>query len=184
MTVRVALSGSAGTGKSTLGRRLAAALGVPFIEEGMRERLERGLNLHSLGMDDLRELLVELWEEQAERQRAAARGFVADRSAADFAAFWIHYGFAHDAEATDAWTERMIKELPAYDRVLLFPWGVLPLRHDGVRSTNRWLQFKYQATVEGVLAQFAPDGLVRRVPATTDLDERLAFALASVRRAT
>ena len=40
---RLGLSGSAGTGKSTLGRALAAALDVPYLPEGMRSRLEAGL---------------------------------------------------------------------------------------------------------------------------------------------
>ncbi len=54
---RIALSGSAGTGKTTLGRLLAERLGVPFIEEGMRARLERGLDVHRFDKDDWRKLV-------------------------------------------------------------------------------------------------------------------------------
>ena len=54
---RIALCGSAGTGKTTLGRALAEELDLPYIEEGMRRRLEGGLDVHSLGEDGCRGLL-------------------------------------------------------------------------------------------------------------------------------
>lgn len=177
MSARIAMSGSAGTGKTTLGRRLARELGVPFIEEGMRARLEGGLDLHAMTPLELRDLIVALWDEQCEREAAAAGGYVADRSSADFAAFWIHYGYAGDLEATDAWIARMNAALARYDAVALCPWGALPLVHDGVRSTNRWLQFKYQALVEGVLARFAPPERVVRVAVTDDFEARVAQVL-------
>jgi len=175
---RIALSGSAGTGKSTLGRRLAADLGVPFIEEGMRARLEGGLDLHALDRAGHVALMHDLWNEQraAETRALADRGgFVADRSSADFAAFWLHYGFTDDRAATEAWFETTLGLLGTYDRVFLFPWGVLPIDADGVRSTNRWIQFRFQALVESLLARFAPPGKVAHVPHTEDFEARLRF---------
>jgi len=171
---RLALSGSAGTGKTTLGRRLAADLGLPFLEEGMRRRLVEGLDLHRHTTRDLVRLMHELWDEQVAAEDAARDGFVADRSSADFAAFWIHYGLLHDREATEEWLGRALARLLRYDRILLLPWGVLPLADDGVRSTNRWSQFQFQATVEGLLARHAPRGRLLRVPPTDDLAGRLA----------
>ena len=53
--MKLALSGSAGTGKTTLGRRLAAETGLPYVPEGMREWLERpGADIHTLGESGLR----------------------------------------------------------------------------------------------------------------------------------
>jgi broad specificity phosphatase PhoE/nicotinamide riboside kinase len=179
---RVALSGSAGTGKTTLGRRLAEVLGVPFLEEGMRRRLAAGLDLHRLATAGLERLLHELWDEQVALEDAARGGFVADRSAADHAAFWIHYGLLHERERTEAWLATTLARLRRYDRVLLFPWGVLPLADDGVRSTNRWAQFQFQATLEGLLLRHAPAGRLLRVPASDDLQARLDGVLALLRR--
>jgi broad specificity phosphatase PhoE/nicotinamide riboside kinase len=177
---RLALSGSSGTGKSTLGRRLADALGVPFLEERMRIRLQSGLDLHGLDLSDFRRLLVELWEEQDALEHEARDGFVADRSVADHAAFWIHYGMIHDRAATEPWMERLLARLPDYDRVLLFPWGVLPLADDGVRSTNRWAQFQFQVTLEGLLARHLPPERLLAVPAVDDLEQRVARVLAAL----
>ncbi|MGQ0552220.1 MAG: histidine phosphatase family protein [Planctomycetota bacterium] len=185
--LRLAVSGSAGTGKTTLGRRLAADLGVPYLEEGMRRRIERGLQLHLLSPAEVSIILRELWNEQREREEAAsATGFVADRCSADYAAFWIHYGLHHlspsaaEAAVTEDWIASCLQRLDRYDRVLLFPWGALPLREDGVRSTNRWTQFQYQSVLETMLRRHAPSGLVLPVSTSDDLELRLRFVRAEL----
>src|SRR5688572_19066707 len=92
---RIAISGSAGVGKSTLARCLAERLGVPYIGEGMREYLERtGTNLHALGAEGVRRVVLALWEERKAAEEDARDGFVADRSSYDFGAFWLYYHFA------------------------------------------------------------------------------------------
>ncbi|MDP6935191.1 MAG: histidine phosphatase family protein, partial [Myxococcota bacterium] len=110
----LSLAGSAGTGKSTLGQRLATMLDVPFIEEGMRQRIRDGLALDCLKGQQIRDLIEELWEQQLESQERALRahgGFVADRSPVDFAAFWLHYGFAHDPAGSDEFFSRTVDGL-------------------------------------------------------------------------
>ena len=175
--LRVALSGSAGTGKSTLGRLLARELGLPFLEEGMRARLEAGLDLHALDARGWPALIEELWIEQREREERAAGGFVCDRSSVDYAAFWLHYDLFADAAETERWIERSLAEAERYDRILPFPWGVLPLEDDGVRTTNRWVQFRFQALLEALLERSPAAPRVLRVPATPSLEERLAAVL-------
>ena len=180
---RVALSGSAGTGKTTLARHLADRWGVPYIDEGMRRRLEAGLDLHSLTMQEFRQLNVDLRNEQEEREQAAIAahgGFVADRSALDYAAFWLIYNFfeyeAETAEVMDTARRYGAK----YDAIVLLPWGVLPLRRDGVRSTNPWQQRHYQATVEGLLRRDVEPGRLLEVPGLTDLAQRVGWVTARV----
>lgn len=181
---RLALSGSAGVGKTTLGRRLSERFGVPYIPEGMRKRLEGGLNLHALTHPQLRALVEELWAEQQAAERAAIAqhgGFIADRSALDYAAFWLHYRFTDDQEATERFFAQTMGWVTTYDRILLLPWGVLPLQADGIRSSNPWLQRHYQATVEGLLArELAPSRLLR-MPALVDLDERVGWVARALR---
>ena len=174
---RIALSGSAGTGKTTLGRALAKHMGVPFIEEGMRARLEAGLDIHSLDMNGFRNLLRELWQEQKAAERAARNGFVADRSSLDYAAFWLHYNLWEQQAETDAFFAEMQSAARDYDRILLFPWGVIPIRADGVRATNPWLQLRFQTILEGMLDRFTEDDQLTRLPAIDGVDIRLAHCL-------
>ena len=178
---RIALSGSAGVGKTTLGKALAERLGVSFIEEGMRERLESGLDLHTLDRDQHRALVEELFDEcWAAPEGSANVGFVADRSPIDFLAFWLYYGFAADAEPTKRFATRCDDAMAALDCVIVLPWGALPLVDDGIRTPNRWRQLHFQALVEGLLGRRAPAGKVHLLPDDViDLSARIDWASAA-----
>lgn len=178
MPKRIAISGSAGTGKSTLARRLAAELGLPYIGEGMREYLERtGRTLHDVGHDGLRDLILTLWEERRAAEAAAPDGFVADRGAYDYAAFWMYYHLAAWDPATDDFMAEVLSPR-RYDHIYVLPWGAIPLVADGVRSPNPWTQLHLQLLIEGVLKRHAPEAVDVRAVA---LDDRLAELLADLR---
>lgn len=180
MSHRIAFSGSAGTGKTTLARALAERLDVPYIEEGMRERVRAGLALYKMNDDQRRDLMRELWNEQREQELAAKEGFVSDRSAIDFAAFWLHYALNDAEEETQAFFDFMLEESRRVERVFLCPWGVLSLEDDGVRSTNPWLQLRYQALLEGLHGMHTDPAQLLSIPKTTSFDERISFALGNL----
>jgi predicted ATPase len=175
---RFALSGSAGTGKSTLGRALAERLGLPYIEEGIRSRVSAGLKLYELDEAGRRALVSELWEEQHEQEERATAGFVSDRSSIDYAAFWLHYGLTDAEQETQQFMERMTTAIQRVDQVILCPWGVLPLVSDGVRSTNRWLQLRFQALLEGLHGRYTSMERLVELPPIVELEERIKFVLA------
>ena len=178
MAQRIAVSGSAGTGKTTLAKAAAAELGVPYLPEGMREYLEAtGDNLHDLGFEGLRSLVLRLWDERQELEARHA-SFVADRASYDFAAFWLFYGFAKE----DADTVRLLDETlrsTRYDAVYILPWGSIPLVADGVRSTNRFAQLQTQALIAGLCSEFGPEiNWIDKV----ELTARIAVVVRDVRR--
>ena len=174
MAERIAISGSAGVGKSTLARAVAAELGVPCLPEGMREYLERTrVNIHDLGRDGLRDLVLRLWQDRAELEEKHA-SFVADRAAYDFAAFWMFYGFADDDEATHTLFASALRA-DRYQAVFLLPWGQIPLVADGIRSTNRYAQLHVQSMIVGLCAEFGPPVTWVR---PTVLAERIAVVCA------
>jgi nicotinamide riboside kinase len=173
---RLGITGSAGVGKTTLGRHLAEILAVPFVEEGMRARIEGGLDLHTLDRDGRRVLLLELLEQTLSATRDAADGFVSDCCSIDFAAFWLYYGFGFDEDATQRIFVRAERALAGYDLIVVLPWGAIPLVADGVRSANPWIQLHYQVLLEGLLARHAHTGQVVRMPLeVVGLDERLRW---------
>lgn len=155
-------------------QRLAAELGVAAIGEGMREYLVRtGTDLHSLGHDGLRDVVRRLWEERVEAEARHA-SFVADRSAYDFAAFWLYYHFADGSEETTRFFADSLRP-GRYDQLLVLPWGTIPLLADGVRSPDPWVQLHVQILIEGLLSRHAS------APVTTlqavGLDARVEEAL-------
>lgn len=176
--IRLALAGSAGTGKTTLGRALADHYGVPYVPEGMRERLEAGLDVHALSRAEFRDLIECLWAEQQARLDTAvseAGGFVADRSPWDFATFWLIYRFVHDQDAVARLFEAARQRTAQLDRLVVLPWGAIPLQDDGVRTPNTWTQRLYQSALEGLIHREVPDHRVAFMPAIDGLAERIRW---------
>lgn len=178
---RLALSGSAGTGKTTLGQALAARLGVPYVPEGMRARLEAGLALCSLGRPALRELFHELFAEQRAREAAAlatAGGFIADRSSIDFIAHWLLYGLIHPDDGVTAFCDAARTHARTYDRIIVLPFGALELAADGIRDPNPWRQYRFQGLVEGLLRREVPPASVAWLPSgTLGLEARVTWVM-------
>ncbi len=178
--MRVAVTGSAGTGKSTLVARLGRRLSLPVVPEGMREYLERtGVDLHSLGPDGLQALVLGLWEQRQVAERQS--GFVADRCSVDFAAFWLFYRF-HDAPESDRHLATWAEHARGYDRVILLPHGDIELAADGIRSSNHLVQLHVQLLIEGFLARFVPGGRVLRMPPGLDVRARADWAVDALSR--
>ncbi len=175
--MRIAVTGSAGTGKSSLSGARGRALGLPVVPEGMREYLERsGVKLHSLGHEGLKALVLALWEERGPAEEQP--GFVADRCSVDFAAFWLYYRFEADPR-TEALQRAFRERAGRYERVIVLPYGAIPLRADGVRSANRWTQLHYQLLLEGLLSRLvSPERVLRVPPSLAGLEERLSWVMA------
>lgn len=173
--MRIAISGSAGTGKSTLAKRLAEETGLPLIGEGMREYLERtGADLHSLGHEGMRSLVLRLWEERKEAEERAGQGFIADRSSFDFAAFWLYYHFAREDEETRGLFQECLRE-ERYDALWVLPWGRIPLLADGIRTPDRYIQLHLQLLLEGLLREGG--GTRWRTLRKVELEERVKEVL-------
>ena len=100
----------------------------------------------------------------------------------DYAAFWLHYGLQDEVQATELWMRTMAEEARRYDALLLFPWGALPLVDDGVRSTNRWVQLRFQSILEGLCERHAQPGQLVRVPATPNFPLRVEAVLSALRQ--
>lgn len=180
MPSRIAISGSAGTGKTTLARALADKLQVPYLEEEFRRRREAGLDPHDLNREEHRALIMELYDEALADARTPEKGFVQDRCPLDFLAFWLHYGFWGEETKSEQLFERVRDDLDHYDQIIVLPWGAIDISADGIRATNRWLQLKYQSLFEGLAHRLAPAGMLLWVPTdVTVLEDRLTFVVNS-----
>ncbi len=158
---RVGVTGSAGTGKTTLVTTVSRALGVAIVPEAMRAMLEAGFDFHTLTRAGHMDLLRRQTDDLARRLAASGDSLVTDRTPLDFAAFWLSNGYGvDDPAATAALLERAVAAMADYTAVVLLPWGRFAPAADGVRSPNPWLQLHFQTVLEGLCRRWiAPDRL-------------------------
>lgn len=152
---RIGITGSAGTGKTSLATDLSRLLGLPVRPERMRDRLEAGFDPHALARDGHRRLLTHDADDLAQDLARSHQGLITDRTPLDMVAFWLANGFGiDDPAATEALLARAICAMADYDLVVVLPWGARPIADDSVRSTNPWMQLHFQTLVEGLCQRY------------------------------
>lgn len=178
--MKIAISGAVSTGKTTLGTALAAALGLPFIEENLREMFGTG-QAGQRTKDDMATGLLLALETKRELELAQPGGFVIDRSPADILNFWFAAQLLQHPRMQDIY-DRCDAYLADYDAVLLLPWGVIALEPEARpeenirRNTNPWAQLRGSVTIAGLVHHFvAPERIVPVPKTVTTPDDRLRF---------
>lgn len=163
---RIGITGSAGTGKTSLAEAVSDLLHLPVRREAMRDRLMAGFDPHALSRDGHRRMIAGDADDLALDLARAQDGLVTDRTPLDMASFWLVNGFAvDDPAATEALLARAVCAMADYDLVVLLPWGGRPVAADGVRSTNPWMQLHFQTVVEGLCRLYvAPERLLHASP--------------------
>lgn len=163
--MKIAISGSAGIGKSTLARALAGTLRIPYIPENY-ELLAGKLKSAPPELAGLFNRVLEL--KRAEQERLGS--FVADRSAVDLLNLAIRYGLCfHENEIKD-FSERCRAAMAGYDLIVIPPWGVIPLHVHAAgeskmrRILNPWIQMSNHASIIGLLRMFVGEEKILYLP--------------------
>src|SRR5260370_2431695 len=176
---RIAISGSASVGKTSLTSALANDLGMGWMVEEMREYLESSrANVCELPPEQVGSLLMRLWGERKQRE-ANAPGFIADNCSLDFAAYALYYGCL-DSENASVLLSETVEHIGSYDAIFVLPWGVLPYTHDGIRPPNHYLHMSYQLIVEGLLQRYTPSKVHYIPESIVDLAERCKWVLSKL----
>ena len=177
MKLRLAISGSAGTGKTTLARELSHRLNLPLIPEAMRAYLEAG----GKRLDRVAQAQAEmkLAEFRAELEAAEGRlgAFVTDNGALDLDAYAHWYGCA-GASKTGAHAGR-------YDAVVILPAGILPYERDGIRQEDPAQEAQFQKLLERLAEESELESVLLRVPTQLrTVEERAEWVLEQFKRFT
>jgi adenylate kinase family enzyme len=184
--VKIAISGSAGIGKTTLASALAECRGCRLIEEGYDGLFDSDAGFIKSRSRLRREILSLLEMKNALEEEAEA--FVADRCAVDLFNLWMSRGFGDDQELTGCLYQRCRRYVEKYDFVFVLPWSAIPLRQIGLpvnrrRAMNPWSQLYNHANVIGLLHQWLPSTRLVPIPfGLIELRERVAFACEQIDR--
>ncbi|WP_257453747.1 uroporphyrinogen-III C-methyltransferase [Archangium lipolyticum] len=171
---RIAITGSASVGKTTLVNALGSRLGLPLVPEETREHVVRtGKRLEQLPVPERAKALRELWAVRRQREEEQREGFVADNCLADFAAYALQHGCA---ELVPELLEGSAAAVRSYDAVFVLPWGVIPYERDGVRGDSATDELRYQLVLESLLRRSVPASRLHFVPdSLTTVEERVRF---------
>lgn len=184
LSPRIAVTGSHGTGKTTLVRSVAGALGLPVVREASRV-VASNLGLTDLlaQLDDVDALMRFQWacldyQSRAEEDHAGT-GFVTDRGWADHLAYPLALGgIARKASDDDGFVETVIRRgRVAYDLVVVTPITGPPTR-DGFRSTLTDYQWAADRAIRAVLPDVHSGTRILHVQGT--LRDRLRQVLKEV----
>lgn len=184
--MKIAISGAVSTGKTTLGKSLAARLQLPFVEENLEAMFgsnrEDGKRAEAMAAGLL---------ECLETKRALEQqhdGFVVDRSPLDILNFWFAGRLAPHPDTQKIY-DLAETYLTDYDAVILLPWGVIELEPAPAGETamrrrmDVWAQFRGSVTISGLANHFLADDRLIRIPKSVQSPEqRLKFALESLDR--
>ncbi|MES9906357.1 MAG: AAA family ATPase [Sedimenticola sp.] len=183
--MKIAISGSAGCGKTTLVHTLSQAMETAFIPE----QYDCFFN-HSGRYIQPRQQLMKLIEEVLDhkhQQENKHTNFIADRSPIDLFNLWLSLDFSANKKRTDQFQQKCEVYLQKYDLIILPPWGALPMKQVSEAHSPRkrvmkpWVQFRHHSTLIGIALQWLPVNKLLPIPShITHQEERLSFILKSL----
>ena len=156
MRLRIAISGSAGTGKTTLAQELSRRLSLPLIPEAMRAYLEAGGKRLDQVPRPEAEATLAVFCAELEAEESRLGFFVADNGALDLEAYarWYHCTNVSDSRNRAA----------RYDAVVILPAGVLPYERDGIRQADPAVETRFQEVLEGIAETSGLKSVLLRIP--------------------
>lgn len=147
--MKIAVSGSAGVGKTTLAKGLANALGIAYIPEEMRGYLLSAPKpIRDCPKSEIACILGTMWEKRIERESNLA-AFVADNSSVDFIAYALYYG-CEDRPMIRRLLKEAWEQVRTYDVCFVLPFGAIPYVDDGIRPPTPSSQCRYQRILESL----------------------------------
>ncbi len=180
--MKLALSGSAGVGKTTLAKELAVRLNADFIEEHYSGFFDEVGNFVEPPAT-LRNKIFNVLEYKHNLEHGS-NGFVSDRCPVDIFNLWLSRGFARYQDETADLYRKCRAYMKGYDAVVVLPWGQIPLQQVEEAGENRrrimnpWTQLHNHSVIAGLLIQWLPISKIIPIPAhIKDLRSRVEYLM-------
>jgi nicotinamide riboside kinase len=171
-TMRIAVCGSAGTGKSTIASHIAERFRIPFLSSRSitSSILKRDGYDYSEGLEVERFLTIDGRQDEI-LQRTLAREqenecFVTDRPVIDLAAYSIVQLHESDTRKISEVCDTCRRAVSRYTHVFHTKWGVHPIEDNGIRTLNSWYQFIVHASIRAIIQEWGVQSVELESPET------------------
>jgi nicotinamide riboside kinase len=148
--VRIAISGSAGTGKTTLCHQIEDKFNIPVVSEGAREYLiENNLTLDE-AKKDLKKFQYSILNNKVKKIDELIGknlSFICDRSPIDNAVYAMLGSKKEDDFWVDKYNNECVEQLSKFTHIVTLPWDNFKIEEDGIRHTNKWTEFLVNNTI-------------------------------------
>jgi nicotinamide riboside kinase len=167
--MKIAISGTSSSGKSTLTRSLSIALGIPaFVDTDLHEKTWNLLATHRK-MPSTKHFPSMTREEHINFERAIhivqrdifhrANQGIFDESSLDFLNWYYIVCAPHPELMDDSELSYMVRDLwvqtRSYDAIIYLPFGSLPVVNDNRRFTNEHQLRHWDYSLQGILQEAA-----------------------------
>ncbi len=176
---RIAVSGSAGIGKSTLCDRLASAFGYPLIPDVIDTVLKaHGYGSWGDGISPAEAVDIRLdgLKRKIESEKDS-EVFISDKSVIDYLAYWdLNTASKASREDCERFESTVANHLGRYDLILLLLWGRMPIRKLDRRRADRVHQFRVHSAITRRMLQLRAPFVVFdqfTTPSDDELCERI-----------
>ncbi len=181
--MKIALTGSACTGKTTLAEKLANELGLPLIEENYGPLFDP---LKPFKKEEPKLFINALKDvmEAKHKQEQEHVSFVTDRCPVDLMNIWLTRGLSSKRRRSAEFYQHCRSLTKQYDYLIIPPWGVLPVESKEsekgrqVRVKNPWILLHNHAAIVGLARQWLPgERIITIRPSMKKLEDRVDYVL-------
>jgi hypothetical protein len=184
--MKIAVSGTAGVGKTTLAQSLAPLLRLDVIEENYQPFFEQAGGFNA-PPQQLLPLFHKVFDTK-QRLEQDSNNFIADRCPIDLFHLWMTKGLHTLERETDEFFTRCVMAARRYDFIVLPAWGSIGLqqkqRGSGKqrRVMNNWTQLRNHAAIVGYTYLWVPAERIIQLPMPlSDTEQRIHFVLQVIR---
>lgn len=153
--MKITISGTEGTGKTTLVKAVSERYKIPMISEYAREIAKEMniLNLRQMSLEETYKFQNEVLKRKIEEE-SKHNSFIADRSTIDNLAYYLRWcGRDIRDELTQEYMNKCVKQLKLYDKVFVLPWNSVPHEVDGFRTTKLFYKYEMHCLIIGLLQE-------------------------------
>ena len=180
--MKIAISGAANCGKSTLACQLAKALSLPVIDENI-EPINQALQSRPRSVADIKKAFQQVLDDKKALEEMQADGFISDRNAIDLFNFLCSFTIlVQDNDIYDFYMACK-QHTQSYDYVIIPSWGVASYQdlefyvmNESTPKMNPWINMRRHASIIGLSLMWLPPEKVIVIPGNiTNLNEQVAW---------